>query len=258
MTSVLVGATVPPYKSDMFEYVGAWLDSAEELSATPDVTVVFMLALEVDARGESTNAELLSRFEDIGGEVLQRFMLNTGSKTVTAHERYNRICTGRNLIANYANEFGFDAVLYLDSDISVPGDSVTRMLEVPWPIVGGNVGTYALNGPVVKTIADIKRLSGVRPTDADELAQLPPGDLRAHWNTAGFLMVKRPLLERLRWRWNLQAGLTDDPCFQQDARELFKAETIVIHDLHGHHRPGTLPGFEDRGHDLRIHNTTSS
>ena len=256
MTSVLVGSTVPPYKADHFEYVGAWLDSAEELIATPDVDVVFMLALEVDARGENVNADLLTRFEEVG-EVRHNFMLDTGAKKVTPHERYNRICTGRNLIANYANEYEFDAVLYLDSDTSVPGDSISRMLAVDWPIVGGHVGTYALSGPRCETYADIMRLSGVRPDNADEVRKIPSADARGHWNTAGFLMVKRPLLERLRWRWNLQAGMTDDPCFQQDARELFKRETLVLHDLVGFHRPGTLPGFEDRGHDLRLHNPTN-
>jgi hypothetical protein len=253
MTSVLVGSTVPPYKADHFEYVGAWLDSAEEMKATPDVKVTFMLALEVDARGENTNAELLDRFDEVG-EVRHNFMLNTGARTVTSHERLNRICTGRNLIANYASEFGFDAVLYLDSDTSVPGDSISRLLEVPWPMVAGHVGIYGLDGPRVKSIADIKRLSGTRPEPADEMRKLPPGDLRAHWTTAGFLMVKRPLLQRLRWRWDLSSGMTDDPCFQQDARELFHAETIVLHDLVGYHRPSILPSIESRGHNLTIHN----
>lgn len=252
---VLVGSTVPPYKADHFEYVGAWLDSAEELKATPDCEVVFMLALEVDARGENVNSELLDRFDEVG-EVRHTFSLNTGAREVTSHERLNRICIGRNTIATYATEFGFDAILYLDSDTSVPGDSISRMLEVDWPIVGGHVGTYNMSGPAVKTYADIKRLSGTRPTAEDELRKIPSSDARGHWNTAGFLMVRPPLLERLRWRWNLRQGMTDDPCYQQDARELFHFETIVLHDLVGYHRPGSLPGFDSRGHDLRIHNQT--
>jgi len=260
---VLVGCTVPPYKADHDEYVTAWLIHAaamQEFSREYGHEVEFFVALEVDARGNGLQDALLRRLAAVGGWRVE-FRYDNGADYLTNEDRINRICMGRNLVTEQGLIGRYDAILFLDSDTMAPPESVVRMLNVTWPIVGGHVPTYGLTGPRVKTYHQIVLQHGREfpfianprlpwefvPDDA-----IPSSDAQVHWNTAGFLLVHRVLFRRLRWYWDLDDGLTDDPAYQRDARETYGFHTVVLHDLVGEHFPRSIGPLASRGHDLSL------
>jgi GT2 family glycosyltransferase len=229
---IVVGATSCPWKADAGEDLH-WLFAADEMLADrPDL--LFFLALEVDARGDEPHRRVLERLASLPSRVW-RFMVDDGSDEIGTENRLIRICTGRNLVREFGQREGAEAVLYLDVDLRVPGDCVSRLLEVDAPLVGGRVPAYAhLTGPMV--------------------SEDPP--VRRHMNTAGFLLAKGDAYRRMVWSWDKGArgtslgdpGLTDDFATQRDAHELGFGPTLVRQDVVGAHR-GQLLRVEDRRAD---------
>lgn len=56
-------------------------------------------------------------------------------------------------------------------------------------------------------------------------------------NTAGFLLVRRDVLAEVAWRWNPDAGCSDDPCFAADVERAGFGKTYVRKDCVGKHAP---------------------
>lgn len=237
---VLVGSTVAPWKADGASEL-AWLDGAEVMvedarDAGHDVS--FFCAIEQDARGDAPFGALLGRLEALGG-VVWRFGLDDNAEEITSGNRLIRICTGRNLVIGYMQrDLSFSHVLFLDSDIYFPKETVRLLLALQRPVSGLAVGVYCLDGPRVKD---------------EELAPLGLAgvDVREHWNTAGCLMVERRVLNRVRWGMDHDAGLTDDPTFQRDTVAAGFGETWVRHDVVARHCGGMV-AVEDRAADRRV------
>lgn len=228
---ILVGSTIPAYKMDDPANWGAWLANADAISESHPDGVKYFATLETDARGLAPFTPLLARLKEIGG-VYWTFSIDDGADLITTDNRLVRICTGRNLITEHAVREGVSHVLFVDADMSIPDDSIPKMLELEWPIVGGFVPTYTAiyAGPQIHEY---------------------PFEVHEHANTAGFLLVDRVLYRKLRWRVDVPAGLTDDPCYHADAFEL-GYPTRVRYDLIGKHVTSVTYAVEQRGHDLRI------
>lgn len=226
---IVVGSTLAPYKVDGSEL--DWLKSGEEFLDRDPLTHFFAALELLPNRGPAVFARLRTRLNALGG-TSWAFSLDDGEEELTSENRLTRICMGRNLITEYACRVAASHILFLDSDLSVPGDSIEKLLEVDAPIVGGDVPTYCLHGP-----SDLSRHA------------FP---VERHWNTAGFLLVRREVFKRVRWRHEHfhMTGLTDDPCYAWDAESLGFGETLVRKDLIGHHVP--LIPMEKRGHDRRL------
>jgi hypothetical protein len=235
MDRVLVATTICGYKAKDDEVLD-WLDVAEEMvdiSRDSTYVVEFFASIEIGQGFDDYFGPILQRLKDLNG-TWWTFSLGDREAKISTHNRLAHICTGRNIIHEYAARVGHEHVLFLDSDTRVPADTIDRLLELQWPIVGGNVPTYCLQGPKIQ-------LEGWDPS----------WDVQNHWNTAGLLMVNAELIRKLRWRSDGVAGMSDDPCFAADALAL-GYPTYVRHDLVGrHHRPN-LPPLEQRDHDLRV------
>ena len=225
---ILIGATCAPYKADDPGSLLSWLANAEKIQASYEVE--FFAALEVDARGLEPLKPLTVELEEIGGSYWT-FSVDDGATTIDGRNRLARICAGRNLITQKAHDTGASHVLFVDTDVTLPDDAVLRLLEVDWPVAGLNVPTYCLDGPKV---------------DGYDF------DVREHMNTAGCLLVAREAFRRLRWRWDLDEGLTDDPCYHADAAAL-GWPTRVRHDVQAAHYPPQIGPVEHRGHDLKVY-----
>lgn len=231
---IVAGATCAPYKlSHEREYL-AWLSHREAMTADAaraGFDLVWFIALEGDpARPE---------WSGMADRVDERwfFTLNTGATRIDGNERLVRICTGRNLITEYALRRNADWILFLDTDLTPAPDTVSKLLALNWPIVGGEVPGYCLSGPEIPEFARVGRWGGI--------AYGFP--VQAHWNTAGYLMVHRDLYRKLRWR--IDPPSTDDPCYAADAVQL-GFPTLVRKDLIGDHLP--LVPVEERGHSLDL------
>ena len=225
---MLVGATVPPYPGPD---VTAWLHNASAFLRDEEggYESHFFAALEVDARGVEMHRPVTDALATLGGN-WWTFHVDDGASELTSVNRLRRICVGRNLIVERAFCADYTHVLFLDADLTPPPDALRRLLELPdHPVVGGHVPEYCLDGP---------------PVDV-----LPGADVRAHWNTAGFLLVRRDVLDRVQWGHAGPSGVTDDPWFQDRVREAFGTETWVRHDVVARHDP--LVPLEARGYDRR-------
>lgn len=230
--TLVVGTTIPPFKLGGPEgYWANWLTNARAIrDSHPDV--YFVVALELDARGTDHFQPLFDRFEALGlpwGALT--FSYDDGADRITTGNRLVRICTGRNLLTQWAVDNGATHLLYVDADTAIPGDAIPKLLEVDYPIVGGRVPTYCLEGPVV----------GDYPYRVTE-----------HMNTAGFLLVHRDLFRQLRWRTDPDLGMTDDPCYHADATAR-GYPTRVREDCVASHYPPAIGPLEQRGHDLVVH-----
>src|SRR5690606_951960 len=67
-----------------------------------------------------------------------------------------------------------------------------------------------------------------------------------HMATAAFVLIRRDLLRKVRWRWDLDAGMSDDPCLHHDALVFHGVETLVRHDCVGRHWPEAIGPIETR------------
>lgn len=231
---IVVASTTAPWKCDGRSEV-AWLANAQRLAECSPVELRWFVAIETDARGMGPFTRLLALLADLPHDVWD-FHLNDGSERVESGNRLIRICLGRTIAQEYAMRTGASHVLFIDTDITVADDAVARLLEVDRPVVGGAVGIYNLGGPRVS-----RREHG-----------LEHANIRAHWNTAGFLLVRRDVFCRVAWNYDLDSGNSDDPAFQRNCRDLGFGETWVRHDVHGQHVETPMVPVEERGADLAI------
>jgi hypothetical protein len=230
---IVVATTLTGFAMDSPDTWASWLINADAIRAShPDV--VYFAAIETDARGVAPFAPLLGPIDDHW-----TFSLDDGRTEVTTANRLRHITMGQNLATDYAlSHPDCTHLLFLAADLEPPPDALTKLLEVDHPIVGGHVPTYCLGGPTPK-LWD---------------REFPPEwDVQVHMASAAFILIRRDLLRFVRWRWDLDAGMSDDPCMHYDARTFHGVETLVRHDCVGQHHPESIPAIEQRGYDLTVH-----
>jgi hypothetical protein len=208
----------------------SWLDTAEDLRASHPDGVQFFAALETDARGLGPFRLVVDRLLELGGAVWT-YSIDDGRIKITTGNRLHHICAGRNLITDYAYGHGASHILYLDADMRPPADALPKLLEMGHPLVGGHVPTYNLSGPRVQSY---------------------PYPVERHMNTAGFLLVAREVYRKIRWRYDTDAGMSDDPCYHHDAHTYLGIDTHVRKDVIGRHWPESIPPLEQRGYDRTV------
>lgn len=218
MTDVLIATTVAPWKCNGRGEL-AWLQDAEARwaqSKDHGVHTSLFCAFEVDGRGMDPYRKLEARLQETKIPVKAiTFSIDNGDDEFNERNRLTRICTGRNLAHDYAQQMHYTHILFVDSDTAIPTDSVWKLASVDHGIVCGYVPSYCHDGPRV--------------------IEYPNIDLREHWTTAGFMLVRRDVFRHLRWRWDLEIESTDDPCFQADAKNFGWGESWVRHDVIGDH-----------------------
>lgn len=227
---IVVAATTVSWKCNGTET--CWLESAEGLGANSPEEIRFFASLEVDARGTEPFTNLLERLTGLGGE-FWTFNLEDGVDEIDSNTRLPRICMGRNVIIDYALRSGASHILFLDTDLRIPGDSISKLLALDWPMVAGDMPNY-----MYQEKADAPPLLGY---------DFPVAE---HWSPAGYLLVAREVFRKVRWRVDVEAGMTDDPCFAQDVAAL-GFPTRVRKDIWAEH-VDMLIRVEDRADDRKV------
>lgn len=208
-----------------------WLYTSEEVKKSlPNEEVRYFAAIQYDGRGRSVFLPLQRRLEKLGG-AFWFYSLDDGRKEVTTANRLRHITTGQNLVTDYAVSEGASHLLFMAADCCPPADALPKLLEVNHPLVGGEVPTYVFSGP-----------------------DLPgyPFPVYEHMPTAAFVLIARKVFNRLRWRWDAEAGMTDDPCYAFDAETLLGVKPCIRRDCVGRHFPECIGGIETRGYDLGV------
>jgi hypothetical protein len=232
--TVVVGTTTCAAYMDQEDTWGAWLYAAEAMQIFAlggGYEVRFFAALEVDARGLAPFQPLLVRLAELGGEYWT-YSLDDGRTQVTTANRIRHLTMGQNLVNDYCcGDPDVSHLLFMAADTEPAADAIDLLTEVNHPVVGGEVTTYGLHGPRITTF---------------------PFVVEEHMATAAFVMLSREAFRLLRWRWDLDEGMTDDPCLHADALQRGWS-TYVRKDCIGRHYPEAIGAVETRGHDMTVH-----
>jgi hypothetical protein len=125
--------------------------------------------------------------------------------------RLSPIVAARNMARDFALSQDADALLYVDSDVVVPVDSIPRLLETGKSIVSGLVPGRGAHGHVFYT------------GSGQHFRKVAPNLIELDYATAGFVLIRRPVFQSIAWRWGwTQEGegpWSEDPIFGYDARK---------------------------------------
>ena len=163
---ILIGTPLVGWKVQKNEH-NQWISDIASIQSKFK-NAKFFAALEVDARGISEYGNFIDELKNLGID-FWTYSINDDENIVTSQNRWIRIETGRNLIREFAQRFrvtsghhwgedcteqnigvvNYEAILYVDSDISLNADIVEKLLEVDRPLVGVNVPEYGLSGKSV-------------------------------------------------------------------------------------------------------------
>lgn len=249
---IVVATTLTTFALDDPETWGSWLLHAEEVIESHPEGVRYFVAIETDARGVEPFYPLIEAVTALGGDYWT-FQLDDGRTEVTTANRLRHITMGQNLCVDYAlSQPDCTHLLFLAADQEIPADTLPKLLALGHPLVGGHVPTYCLDGPTT-TIGDRKIMPRHRVGESSTPGFPADWDVRTHMGTAAFVLIRRDLLRFVRWRWDLDAGMSDDPCLHHDARRFHGVEWLVRHDCVGVHHPESIGPVEGRGHDMAVH-----
>jgi hypothetical protein len=125
--------------------------------------------------------------------------------------RLTPICIARNMCLDYAQQGGYDWIMFVDSDVMIPNDTKEKLFNAP---------------------ADFKIRSGIvkgRGIHSGATYMFYPNQKLGDWQcanyfTCGFMAIHKDIFWRLRFRWGLPIKANDicseDPLFGSDAREI--------------------------------------
>lgn len=242
MGRVLVATTLAAYVMDQADTWSAWLRDAEAIRESNPDGVDFFAAIEVDARGLKPFGPLLTRLDELAAHVHGMafhwtYRLDDGRTEVTTGNRLRHITFGQNLANDAACSGDYSHLLFVAADCSPPADVLPRLIEVKQHVVAAHSPTYGLPA---RRIVDSPYVLGT---------WLNPETLCF---SAACVMLDREAFRKLRWRWDADAGMSDDPCLQHDAWHNHNWQVYVRGDVVTRHYPECIPGIEHRGHDRRV------
>lgn len=241
---IVVGTTLSAMAMSDDDAWRGWLLNARELRAQTDEDIHFFAAIEVDRRGLSPFGPLvieLDRLNQANRRNLHAlpsywtYSLDDGRTEVTMSNRLRHITAGQNLVTDFAVSEGASHLLFMASDCAYPADALTELLKLNVPVVGGHVSTYGLDGPVCSRFI---------PEYGNRI--------REHMPTAAFVLLRRDFFRFHRWRWDVDAGMSDDPCLYFDARTFYGVQPLVHHGVVGKHYPECIGDYVSRGYDTAV------
>ena len=223
--TVVIGTTLAAFAMSEPDRWDAWLRNAERQKASHDAGVEHFAALQVDARGIEPFTPLIERLDAIGG-TWWTYSLDDGRTNVTMTNRWRHITFGQNLVVEYCQSRpDVTHLLFLAADCAANSDVIPRMLEMDHPLVAPFISTYGLRGPKV---------------DRYEY------HVEEAMASAAAIFIARDVFRRIRWRWDLDAGMSDDPCYHHDAKTLLGVPTYVRHDCRARHYPEAVGAYDTR------------
>lgn len=233
---IVVGTTVHAFVMDNPDHWGSWMRNAEQVKEHYArfgdwANVKYFAAIQVDARGIEPFAPFLERLGQIDG-MFWTYSLDDGRTEVTTRNRLRHIVVGQNL----CNDFSMSIpqcshMLFMAADCMPPDDVIPKMLEMDHPLCAPYIRTYGLRGPRVEKY---------------------PYHVEDAMASAAAIFMNRHVFSSIRWRWDHDKNMSDDPAFHHDARHYLGIPTYVRHDCLAKHFPESIGAIETRGHDMRV------
>jgi len=234
---IVVGTTLHAFVMDNEDHWGSWMRNAEKVKEEYQhfgnwTDVKYFAAIQTDSRGLEPFGPFLKRLEEIGGE-FWTYSLDDGRTEVTTKNRVRHITVGQNLVNDFAMSIpSCTHMLFMAADTMPPNDILPKMLEMNHPLCAPYITTYGLRGPRVDTYS------------------YPVMNAMA---SAAAIFIAREVFSGIRWRWDMDKNMSDDPCFHHDALHYLNIPTYVREDCKAQHFPISVGAIETRGHDMTVH-----
>lgn len=237
--TLIVGCTLTTYSvldPDRDYLWKSWLTHGRDLEDA-GYDIQYFCAIETDARGMTPFAPLLARLAEVGGEYWS-YVLDDGRDKVTGENRGRHICAGLNLVAEYATAAGAEYWLRVESDTQAPVDAIPKLLEVRNGLAAAACSTYFRYDD---------------PQHWYPQKQYPFPVVQGPM-TAACLLMERKVFKRLKWRWDLEQGMTDDPAYTHDAATMLGVPTYTRLDCVAKHHPPAIGPIDTRfpGLDMEV------
>lgn len=233
---IVVGTTLAAFVMDQKDSWGSWMKNAEAVRQEYQrfgnfSDVKYFAAIQIDARGIEPFKPFIEKLESIGGEYWT-YSLDDGRTKVNMFNRLRHITVGQNIVVDYSQSHpDCTHLLFMAADCMPPDDIMPRMLEMNHPLVAPYITTYGLRGPKV------------------DKYEYPVMDAMA---SAAAIFIARDVFTKIRWRWDLDTNMSDDPCYHHDAKTLLGVPTYVRTDVLAKHFPESVGAYEFRGHNLDV------
>lgn len=233
---IVVGTTTHPFAMDNPDTWGSWMRNAEMVKENYQhfgkwTDIQYFAALQVDARGIEPFEPFIKRLEQIGGQ-FWTYSLDDGRTEVNTKNRIRHIVVGQNLCNDFSmSNSNCTHMLFMAADCMPPDDILPKMLEMDHPLCAPYIATYGLRGPKV------------------DKYPFPVMDAMA---SAAAIFMDRSVFSGLRWRWDMDKNMSDDPAFHHDALHYLNIPTYVREDCRAKHFPESIGAIETRGHDMRV------
>lgn len=251
--TVIVGTTLTTFAMADPHAWGSWLRNAERqqaMAAEAGHDLRHFAAVETDARGIEPFADLVNDIDSLGGEWWTYSLDDGRTKVDMGGSRWRHITMGQNIVTEYCQSRpDVDWLLFLAADCAAPSDIVPRMLEMQHPLCAPYITTYGLRGLKAPCSFDFNGISAMERGDKPYPAEWGVEDAMA---SAAAIWIARDVFRRIRWRWDLDEGMSDDPCFHHDALHLLGLPTHVRHDVLARHYPEAVGDYESRGYDTTV------
>jgi len=231
---IIVGTTLHAMAMSDLDAWSSWLKHAERqraMAAAAGYDLRHFAAIQVDGRGLAPFGPLLDQLEQLGGSYWT-YSLDDGRTKTTMVNRWRHITFGQNVVVEFCqSDPAVEWLLFLAADCAAPSNIVPAMLEMGHPLVAPFISTYGLRGEPVPGY------------------DFPVEDAMA---SAAALFINRSVFRKIRFRWDLDTGMSDDPCFHADARDLLGVPTHVRMDVLARHYPEAVGDYESRGYDTEV------
>lgn len=235
---IVVGTTLSAMAMSDDDAWRGWLLNASELREQTPEDVHFFAAIETDRRGIRPFGPLvveLGRLNQGSGlPAWWEFSLDDHRTAVTFDNRLRHITLGQNIVRDFALSHGASHLLFMAADCAYEPDGLQRLLDLRVAMVGGHVSTYCLDGPIASRFI---------PEYGTEV--------REHMPSMAYCLIRRDLLQRVPFRWDDDAGMSDDPAYAFDAEALGHTP-YVHHGVLGRHYPECIGDYESRGYDTEV------
>jgi hypothetical protein len=234
---ITICTTVAAFVMDNEDHWGSWMKNAEKVKENYQhfgdwTDVQYFAAIQIDSRGIEPFKPFTDRLESIGG-TYWTYSLDDGRTEVNTKNRVRHIVVGQNLCNDFSmSNPACTHMLFMAADCMPPDDILPKMLEMNHPLCAPYITTYGLRGPIV------------------EKYPYPVMDSMA---SAAAIFMDRSIFSGIRWRWDMDKNMSDDPSFHHDAIHYMNTATYVREDCIAKHFPEAVGAIETRGHDMTVH-----
>lgn len=234
-TTLTTYAMLDPDRSYMWD---AWLRHAELISETAPDAVRYFVAIQTDARGLEPFSPLITRLEQVGGEYWT-FQLDDGRTEVHTFNRLRHITMGQNLLSDYAHAMGATHLLHMAADCEPPASVIPKLLAVHSGLAAAYCPTYGLRGDELPEYPDFP-VTGPSPVGAPFAAVC--------------VLLEREVFKRLKWRYDIDMGMSDDPAMAYDCETFLNVPVRIRLDCLATHHPTIISSVETRypGLDMSV------